>query len=36
MTRATPEQASPLQTSSPHQWEDIWPSTYDLACNRPQ
>ncbi|GBM05225.1 hypothetical protein AVEN_181614-1 [Araneus ventricosus] len=20
---------------APHQREDVWPSTYDLACNRP-
>ncbi|GBN79791.1 hypothetical protein AVEN_29769-1 [Araneus ventricosus] len=25
MTRTTPELAPPLQTSTPHQWEDIWP-----------
>ncbi|GBM91624.1 hypothetical protein AVEN_166667-1 [Araneus ventricosus] len=25
MTRTTPELASPLQTSAPHQREDVWP-----------
>ncbi|GBM03422.1 hypothetical protein AVEN_265462-1 [Araneus ventricosus] len=35
MTRSTPEQAPPLHTSAPHQLEDVWPSTYDLACNGP-
>ncbi|GBL87125.1 hypothetical protein AVEN_218808-1 [Araneus ventricosus] len=35
MTRTTPELAPPLQTSAPHQREDVWPTTYDLACNRP-
>ncbi|GBM77346.1 hypothetical protein AVEN_95554-1, partial [Araneus ventricosus] len=23
------------QTSAPHRQEDVWPSTYDLTCNRP-
>ncbi|GBL78861.1 hypothetical protein AVEN_48849-1 [Araneus ventricosus] len=35
MTRTTPELAPPLQTSAPHQWEDVWLPTYDLACNTP-
>ncbi|GBM37400.1 hypothetical protein AVEN_28350-1 [Araneus ventricosus] len=34
MTRTTPELAPPLQTSAPHQREDIWLHTYDLMCNR--
>ncbi|GBM13752.1 hypothetical protein AVEN_90016-1 [Araneus ventricosus] len=34
ITRTTPELASPLQTSAPHQREDVWPHTYDLTCNR--
>ncbi|GBM36261.1 hypothetical protein AVEN_71966-1 [Araneus ventricosus] len=34
MTR-TPELAPPLQTSTPHQQEDVWPPTCDLACNGP-
>ncbi|GBM22983.1 hypothetical protein AVEN_172331-1 [Araneus ventricosus] len=34
MTRTTPELASPLQTSPPHQREDVRSPTYDLACNR--
>ncbi|GBL91622.1 hypothetical protein AVEN_21696-1, partial [Araneus ventricosus] len=25
MTRTTPELAPPLQTSAPHQREDVWP-----------
>ncbi|GBN65949.1 hypothetical protein AVEN_52348-1 [Araneus ventricosus] len=25
MPRTTHEMASPLQTSAPHQWEDVWP-----------
>ncbi|GBO22795.1 hypothetical protein AVEN_157228-1 [Araneus ventricosus] len=32
-TRSTPEMASPLQPSAPHQ-EDVSPPTYDLGCNR--
>ncbi|GBM34840.1 hypothetical protein AVEN_208042-1 [Araneus ventricosus] len=35
MTRTTPELAPALQTSAPHQREDVCPSTQDLACNRP-
>ncbi|GBN33999.1 hypothetical protein AVEN_143996-1, partial [Araneus ventricosus] len=35
MTRTTPEPAPPLQTSAPHQREDVSPPTYDLTCNRP-
>ncbi|GBO14028.1 hypothetical protein AVEN_22728-1 [Araneus ventricosus] len=35
MTRTTPELASPLQTSAPHQWKDVWPPAYDLTRNRP-
>ncbi|GBN54478.1 hypothetical protein AVEN_209908-1 [Araneus ventricosus] len=35
MTRTTPELAPPLQTSAPHQREDVWPHTYDLTCNKP-
>ncbi|GBM02578.1 hypothetical protein AVEN_178507-1 [Araneus ventricosus] len=34
MTREAPEQALPLQASAPHQFEDIWPTTCDLACRR--
>ncbi|GBN39766.1 Transposable element Tcb2 transposase [Araneus ventricosus] len=33
MTRTTLELTAPLQTSTPHQREDIWPPTYDLACS---
>ncbi|GBM64576.1 hypothetical protein AVEN_56550-1 [Araneus ventricosus] len=35
MTRRTPELSSSLQTSTPHQREDVWPLMYDLTCNRP-
>ncbi|GBL72195.1 hypothetical protein AVEN_115176-1 [Araneus ventricosus] len=35
MTRTTPVLAPTLLTSAPHQREDVWPPTYDLACNRP-
>ncbi|GBM37989.1 hypothetical protein AVEN_171171-1 [Araneus ventricosus] len=35
MTRATPEIPPPLQTSTLHQQEDVWPPTYDLACSGP-
>ncbi|GBL97102.1 hypothetical protein AVEN_254138-1 [Araneus ventricosus] len=35
MTRTPPGLAPPLQTSAPHQREDVWPPTYDLTCNRP-
>ncbi|GBL72842.1 hypothetical protein AVEN_128042-1 [Araneus ventricosus] len=35
MTRTAPELEPPLQTSAPQQREDIWPSRYDLTCNRP-
>ncbi|GBN93870.1 hypothetical protein AVEN_240862-1 [Araneus ventricosus] len=35
MTRTTPELAPPHQTSTPHQWEDVLPSTYDLSYNEP-
>ncbi|GBN36892.1 hypothetical protein AVEN_176902-1 [Araneus ventricosus] len=35
MTRTTPQLARPLQTSAPHQWEDVWPLTYDLTGKRP-
>ncbi|GBL73823.1 hypothetical protein AVEN_230787-1 [Araneus ventricosus] len=34
MTTTTDLEPS-LQTSPPHQWEDVWPPTYDLTCNRP-
>ncbi|GBO34821.1 hypothetical protein AVEN_205819-1 [Araneus ventricosus] len=34
MTRTTPELAPPLQTSAPHQREDVWLHTYDLMRNR--
>ncbi|GBM34019.1 hypothetical protein AVEN_166450-1 [Araneus ventricosus] len=30
MTRTTPELAPPLQTSAPHQQEDVWLHTYDV------
>ncbi|GBM50163.1 hypothetical protein AVEN_11202-1 [Araneus ventricosus] len=32
----TSEPASPLQISSPHQREDVRPTTSDLTCNRPK
>ncbi|GBM19017.1 hypothetical protein AVEN_172488-1 [Araneus ventricosus] len=32
MTRTTPHL---LQTSAPHQREDVWPPAYDLARSRP-
>ncbi|GBM36796.1 hypothetical protein AVEN_248747-1 [Araneus ventricosus] len=35
MTRTTPELLPPLQASAPHQRENVWFLTYDLACNRP-
>ncbi|GBN71871.1 hypothetical protein AVEN_99045-1 [Araneus ventricosus] len=36
MTRTTPGLSPlPLHTSAPHQRDDVWPPTYDLACNRP-
>ncbi|GBM25001.1 hypothetical protein AVEN_50344-1 [Araneus ventricosus] len=36
MTRTTtPDLSPPLRTSSPHQWEDVWPTTHDLMCKRP-
>ncbi|GBM69661.1 hypothetical protein AVEN_124443-1 [Araneus ventricosus] len=35
MTRTTPELAPTLQTSAPHQRQDVRPATNDLACNRP-
>ncbi|GBL93876.1 hypothetical protein AVEN_153636-1 [Araneus ventricosus] len=35
MTRRTPELTPRFKTSTPHQWEGLWPPTYDLACNRP-
>ncbi|GBM72867.1 hypothetical protein AVEN_39763-1 [Araneus ventricosus] len=35
MTRTTQELAPPLQTSTPHQREGVWLSTYDLPCNKP-
>ncbi|GBN26125.1 hypothetical protein AVEN_275673-1 [Araneus ventricosus] len=31
MTRPTPDMVPPLQTSSPHQREDIYPRMYDLT-----
>ncbi|GBM96595.1 hypothetical protein AVEN_161299-1 [Araneus ventricosus] len=34
MTRTTPEVTPPLQTSPPHQRDDFWLPTYDLACTR--
>ncbi|GBM48993.1 hypothetical protein AVEN_55205-1 [Araneus ventricosus] len=34
MSITIPELAPPLQTSAPHQREDVWPPTYDVACNR--
>ncbi|GBM38885.1 hypothetical protein AVEN_83870-1 [Araneus ventricosus] len=34
MTRTTPEVAPSLQTSSPHQPEDVCSPTYDLTFNR--
>ncbi|GBN55924.1 hypothetical protein AVEN_167931-1 [Araneus ventricosus] len=40
MMRTKPEMALPrggrLQACVPHQWEDIWLPTYDLACNSPK
>ncbi|GBM84746.1 hypothetical protein AVEN_64887-1 [Araneus ventricosus] len=33
MTRMTPELTSPLLTSAPHQREEVWHHTYDLAVN---
>ncbi|GBO02250.1 hypothetical protein AVEN_89404-1 [Araneus ventricosus] len=36
MTTATFELAPPLQTSAPHQREDVWSPTYDLTCNKPK
>ncbi|GBN35561.1 hypothetical protein AVEN_157061-1 [Araneus ventricosus] len=35
ITRTTPELASRLQTSAPHQRKDAWSLTYDLMCKRP-
>ncbi|GBM04986.1 hypothetical protein AVEN_60193-1 [Araneus ventricosus] len=35
MTRTTPELALPLQATAPHQRQDVWPPTYDLASNKP-
>ncbi|GBO42487.1 hypothetical protein AVEN_200738-1 [Araneus ventricosus] len=35
MTRKTPQPAPALQTSVPHQQEDVWPPAHDLMCNRP-
>ncbi|GBL83045.1 hypothetical protein AVEN_165278-1 [Araneus ventricosus] len=35
MTRTTPELAPLVQTSAPHQREDVCLPTYDLTCNRP-
>ncbi|GBL88528.1 hypothetical protein AVEN_159112-1 [Araneus ventricosus] len=35
MTRKTPESVPALQSSAPHQWEDVWAITYDLTCNKP-
>ncbi|GBN16695.1 hypothetical protein AVEN_53078-1 [Araneus ventricosus] len=35
MTRTTPQLALPLRNSAPQQQEDVWPSTCDLTCNRP-
>ncbi|GBN75345.1 hypothetical protein AVEN_44017-1 [Araneus ventricosus] len=35
MMRTTPDLAPPLETSAPCQQKDIWPPSYDLACNRP-
>ncbi|GBN60543.1 hypothetical protein AVEN_171019-1 [Araneus ventricosus] len=35
IARTTPELATPLQTSAPHQREDVWSHTYDLTSNRP-
>ncbi|GBL85758.1 hypothetical protein AVEN_193202-1 [Araneus ventricosus] len=35
MTRTISELAHPLQTSAPHQREDVWHLTYDLTCKRP-
>ncbi|GBL92162.1 hypothetical protein AVEN_91508-1 [Araneus ventricosus] len=34
MTRTTIGLTPPRQTCAPHQWEDVCPPTYDLACNR--
>ncbi|GBM48383.1 hypothetical protein AVEN_103568-1 [Araneus ventricosus] len=31
----TPELASPLQNSTPHQREGVCTPTYDFTCNRP-
>ncbi|GBM98445.1 hypothetical protein AVEN_114077-1 [Araneus ventricosus] len=35
LTRTTVEPAPSLQTSTPHQWKDVRPTTYDLTCNKP-
>ncbi|GBL74194.1 hypothetical protein AVEN_231071-1 [Araneus ventricosus] len=34
MTRTTPERSPTLQTSAPHQRDDVWFPTYDLAYSR--
>ncbi|GBN39077.1 hypothetical protein AVEN_78711-1 [Araneus ventricosus] len=36
MTTTTPQMAIPLQTSAPHQRDEVGPSTYDLTCNARQ
>ncbi|GBL99928.1 hypothetical protein AVEN_19423-1 [Araneus ventricosus] len=35
MTRTTPELAPPLQASTPHQREGVWPRAYGWACIGP-
>ncbi|GBN54015.1 hypothetical protein AVEN_253051-1 [Araneus ventricosus] len=34
MMRRHLKMAPPLQTSALHQQDNVWPPTYDLACNR--
>ncbi|GBM78946.1 hypothetical protein AVEN_40510-1 [Araneus ventricosus] len=36
MTRTTPDLVPSLQSSVPHQREDVSPPTYDLACKQAQ
>ncbi|GBM35891.1 hypothetical protein AVEN_125877-1 [Araneus ventricosus] len=36
MTKTSPGLTRPLQASAPHQRDDVWPLTYDLARNRPK
>ncbi|GBL72677.1 hypothetical protein AVEN_127924-1 [Araneus ventricosus] len=35
MASMTSDLTTPLQTSAPHQWKDVWLTPSDFTCNTP-